>query len=97
MFVGHSVLADMAFGLENRGVPPHTISERVRNTARALGIDETLLAADTDQLSGGQLQLVVFAGVLVLQPRLIIVDEPLANLDWDSATRLLQAIRVYAN
>lgn len=95
--VGHSVLADMAFGLENRSVPPHTISERVRNTARALGIDEALLAADTDQLSGGQLQLVAFAGVLVLQPKLIIVDEPLANLDWDSATRLLQAIRVYAN
>jgi energy-coupling factor transport system ATP-binding protein len=91
--VGHSVLADIAFGLENRGVPAGQILDRVHQVADALQIGDELLGADTHELSGGQLQLVAFAGILVLRPKLIIADEPLANLDPDAADRVLLAIR----
>lgn len=95
--VGHSVLADVAFGLENRGVPAGDILARVHRVARRLGINESLLSAGTNELSGGQLQLVAFAGLLVMRPRLIIVDEPLANLDPDAASRLLRSVREYVD
>lgn len=91
--VGHSVLADIAFGLENRGLPATQILDRVHAVADSLQIDDDLLGASTHELSGGQLQLVAFAGILVLRPRLIIADEPLANLDPDAAVRVLRALR----
>lgn len=91
--VGHSVLADIAFGLENRGVPATQILDRVYQVADALEIGTDLLGAATHELSGGQLQLVAFAGILVLQPKLIIADEPLANLDPDAADLVLRAVR----
>ncbi|MGW1738298.1 ABC transporter ATP-binding protein [Nocardia sp. NPDC001965] len=91
--VGHSVLADLAFGLENRGVDPAEIRGRVRQVAEMLAIPDELLAAATHELSGGQLQLVAFAGILVLRPSVIVVDEPLANLDPDAAFGVLRALR----
>ncbi|MGJ6123446.1 ATP-binding cassette domain-containing protein [Mycolicibacterium sp. Y3] len=91
--VGHSVLADIAFGLENRGLPAAQILDRVHEVADALQIDSELLDAATHELSGGQLQLVAFAGILALQPKLIIADEPLANLDPDAADQVLRALR----
>ncbi|WEO76318.1 ABC transporter ATP-binding protein [Cryobacterium sp. SO2] len=92
--VGHSVLAELAFGLENRGVRPAEILSRAHAVARRLGI-ENLLETAPHELSGGQLQLVAFAGILILEPALIIVDEPLANLDPDASHRLLGAVREY--
>ncbi|SCX02651.1 ABC transporter ATP-binding protein [Mycolicibacterium fluoranthenivorans] len=91
--VGHSVLADIAFGLENRGLPAAQILDRVHDVADALQIGSALLDAATHELSGGQLQLVAFAGILALQPKLIIADEPLANLDPDAADQVLRALR----
>ncbi|WP_040792511.1 ABC transporter ATP-binding protein [Nocardia paucivorans] len=95
--VGHSVLADLAFGLENRGVAPEHIESRVRGVVEELGIPDELLHAATHELSGGQLQLVAFAGVLVLRPRVIVVDEPLANLDPDAAVGVLGALREHVD
>lgn len=95
--VGHSVLSDIAFGLENRGTPAEEILSRVKAVATTLGIDDALLAASTHELSGGQLQLVAFAGILVLRPRLIVLDEPLANLDPDAAAGVLKAVREYVD
>jgi energy-coupling factor transporter ATP-binding protein EcfA2 len=95
--VGHSVLADIAFGLENRGIAAPEIRARIHEVAETLGLGAELLGATTHELSGGQLQLVAFAGVLVLDPRLIVVDEPLANLDPDAAARLLTALRDYVD
>ena len=92
--VGHSVLAELAFGLENRGVRPAEILRRAQAVAHRLGIDD-LLERAPHELSGGQLQLVAFAGILILEPALIIVDEPLANLDPDASHRLLDAVREY--
>ena len=94
--VGHNVLAELAFGLENRGVRPTEILSRAQAVARRLGIED-LLASAPHELSGGQLQLVAFAGILILEPALIIVDEPLANLDPDASHRLLDAVREYVH
>ena len=94
--VGHSVLAEIAFGLENRGTPPAEIRERALRVAERLGLTE-MLATPPHELSGGQLQLVAFAGILVLDPQVIVVDEPLANLDPDAADVLLRAVRDYVD
>jgi energy-coupling factor transport system ATP-binding protein len=95
--VGHSVLADIAFGLENRGVRADEIMARVNVVAETLGIDDALLSASTHELSGGQLQLVAFAGILILEPHLIVLDEPLANLDPGAAAGVLRALREYVD
>jgi energy-coupling factor transport system ATP-binding protein len=95
--VGHSVVADIAFGLENRGVHRHEIIKRVDNVAASLSISDELLATSTRELSSGQMQLIAFAGVLVMQPRLIIVDEPLANLDPGAGARLLCSLRDFVD
>lgn len=92
--VGTTVLAELAFGLENRGVAPDEIRRRAEEIAARLGIDH-LLSSSTHELSGGQLQLVAFAGILILEPRVVVVDEPLANLDPDAAHRLLSAVHEY--
>ena len=92
--VGTTVLSELAFGLENRGVPPAEIRERAHEIAARLGIDH-LLDTSTHELSGGQLQLVAFAGILILEPKVIVIDEPLANLDPDAAHRLLSAVHDY--
>lgn len=94
--VGHTVLAELAFGLENRGVAPREILSRCLAVADQLGITDLLPRAPRE-LSGGQLQLAAFAGVLVLEPRVVVVDEPLANLDLDAAERLLAALRAYVD
>ncbi|MEV0109319.1 ATP-binding cassette domain-containing protein [Nocardia sp. NPDC050799] len=95
--VGHSVTADIAFGPENRRLDPDEIRARIQRVAETLGLSPELLAAGTHELSGGQLQLVAFAGILVLEPRVIIVDEPLANLDPDAAVQVLRALREYVD
>ncbi|WP_159856169.1 ABC transporter ATP-binding protein [Rathayibacter sp. VKM Ac-2754] len=94
--VGHSVLAEIAFGLENRGTAPAEIRERAHRVAERLGLTP-LLRTPPHELSGGQLQLVAFAGILVLEPRVIVIDEPLANLDPDAADVLLRAVRAYVD
>ncbi|KQQ06062.1 MULTISPECIES: ABC transporter ATP-binding protein [unclassified Rathayibacter] len=94
--VGHSVLAEIAFGLENRGTAPAEIRERAHRVAERLGLTP-LLQTPPHELSGGQLQLVAFAGILVLEPRVIVIDEPLANLDPDAADVLLRAVRDYVD
>ena len=92
--VGTSVLAELAFGLENHGVAPTEILRRASAVASRLGI-EHLLDSAPHELSGGQLQMVAFAGILILEPAVIVVDEPLANLDPDAADRLLGAVKEY--
>ncbi len=95
--VGHSVIADIAFGMENRAIPVGEMRSRIGVVTSMLEIDDKLLSADTSELSGGQLQLIAFAGVMVTRPRLIIVDEPLANLDAYVASRILKTIRQHVD
>lgn len=90
--VAATVRGDIAFGLENRGVERETIRDRLEQVAAELAISP-LLDRPTAALSGGERQKVALAGVLALQPRIMLLDEPLANLDPATAMDLLAFLR----
>lgn len=71
---------DVAFGCENLGVPRQRIWPRVRDALDAVGLDVPL-DRPTKALSGGQKQRLALAGALAMQPGLLLLDEPTANLD----------------
>lgn len=74
------VLHELMFGLENTGLPTVEMRQRVAEMAHFFGL-EPLLHQETHTLSGGQKQMVNLASVLLLRPRLLLLDEPLAQLD----------------
>lgn len=75
-----TVWHELAFGLENLGVPQDEMRRRVAEVAHFFGI-EPWVRAETETLSGGQKQLVNLAAVLALRPRVLVLDEPTAQLD----------------
>ena len=79
--------SELAFGLENAGCPPEEIHARVAETVEALGL-ESLCGQSIFSLSGGQKQLLAFASVYAMGPKLYILDEPTANLDRETIERL---------
>ncbi|MEV4776257.1 ABC transporter ATP-binding protein [Microbacterium sp. LWH12-1.2] len=88
---------DVAFGCENLGVPRPEIWSRVGAALNAVGLDVPL-DRQTKALSGGQKQRLALAGILAMQPGLVLLDEPTANLDpqgvievRDAVERMLQA------
>jgi energy-coupling factor transport system ATP-binding protein len=78
--VATSVADDIAFGLENLGVPPAEIESRVAEAAARFGVSD-LLDTEPHWLSGGQKQRTALAGVMALRPDIIILDEPTSMLD----------------
>ena len=94
--VASNVFEEVAFGLENQGVPVAEIRERVEATLRDLNLWR-LQARDTFTLSGGEKQKLAVAGVLVLRPQVLLLDEPLANLDPASARETLAMCRALAD
>ena len=94
--VGSTVEAELAFGPENFGIDRATIRDRIRRVADVAEIGP-LLARETSALSGGELQLLAMAGILMMEPRLYVIDEPLANLDPATAGRLLGILRTLAD
>ena len=78
--IGQVVEEDVGFGPENMGVPTKEIWERVEESLKAVGMYEYRLHAP-HLLSGGQKQRVAIAGVLAMQPRCVVLDEPTAMLD----------------
>jgi energy-coupling factor transport system ATP-binding protein len=94
--VGATVESELAFGPENLGLPREEIRELIRSVGARAGI-ESLLGRETSALSGGERQLLAMAGILMMRPRLYVVDEPLANLDPATAARLLATLRDLAD
>ena len=82
---------DVAFGCENLGVPRDDIWRRVRHSLEQVGLDVPL-DRNTSALSGGQKQRLALAGVLAMQPGLIVLDEPTANLDPEGVTEVRDAV-----
>lgn len=90
--IGAYVLNEVAFGLENLAVPRQEILRRVERVLDFLGITH-LRERETFALSGGEKQKVAIAGTLVMEPDVILLDEPLSSLDPASAQETLQLIR----
>ncbi len=90
-FVAEIVEDEMAFALENAGLPLPTMRKRVEEALHALGIDH-LRARRVNTLSGGERQRVAIAAVLTLQPRVLVLDEPTSQLDPQSAEEVLDSL-----
>lgn len=85
------VQEDVGFGPENLGVPTEEIWQRVENSLKAVGMWE-YREHSPNKLSGGQKQRVVIAGVMAMEPKCIILDEPTAMLDPDGRKEVLEAV-----
>lgn len=94
--VGSYVRNEVAFGLENLGFTREEIDQRVDETLKYLGILH-LRDRETFSISGGEKQKVALAGVLVMKPRVLLLDEPLASLDPASAHEALNLFRELAD
>lgn len=82
---------ELAFGLENLGTPPDVIRRRVAETASYFGMEQWL-DSDPALLSGGQKQLLNLAAVMIMQPRLLLLDEPTAQLDPIAAANFITTL-----
>jgi len=94
--LGTKVLNEVAFGLENLGLPREEIYSRVDRSLEQLNIIH-LRDRETFNLSGGEKQKVALAGVLAMEPDILLLDEPLASLDPVSAQETLLAVRDLAD
>jgi len=87
-----TVEKEIAFGLESLGLPPEHIDRRIDEVAGAFDIRH-LLSTSPENLSGGEKRLVAIASVICLDPSVIVLDEPFANLDHESAVRVRQILK----
>lgn len=76
-----TVRKDIAFGPGNLGINGEELEARVRSAAAQVGLEEELLDKSPFELSGGQKRRVAIAGVLAMQPKVLVLDEPTAGLD----------------
>lgn len=83
---------DVAFALENLGVPPDEIRRRVDDALRAVGMYEFRRHAP-HMLSGGQKQRIAIAGVIAVMPRCVVLDEPTAMLDPQGRREVMEVVR----
>ena len=79
-FVGATVQDDVAFGMENRGVPREEMEKRIHRSLQAVNMTEYLLT-EPHRLSGGQKQRVAIAGIIAISPKVLILDEATVMLD----------------
>lgn len=90
-----TVFKDIAFGPKNMGLDEKEISSRVHETAESIGLSEELLERSPFELSGGQKRRVAIAGVMAMEPRILILDEPTAGLDPAGRDKILGLIKDY--
>ena len=76
-----TVLKDVAFGPQNFGVSVEEAEAIAREKLALVGIDESLFERSPFELSGGQMRRVAIAGILAMEPRILVLDEPTAGLD----------------
>ncbi len=76
-----TVLKDVAFGPQNFGVSEEDAEQIAREKLALVGIDESLFNRSPFELSGGQMRRVAIAGILAMEPAILVLDEPTAGLD----------------
>ena len=89
--IGTGVEEEVGFGPENLGVPTDEIWKRVENSLRAVGMLERRKDSP-NKLSGGQKQRVAIAGVIAMEPKCIVLDEPTAMLDPNGRKEVIEAV-----
>ncbi|WP_026693504.1 energy-coupling factor ABC transporter ATP-binding protein [Peribacillus kribbensis] len=92
-FVGTTVQDDVAFGLENAGIPREEMITRVGDALHKVNMDQ-FLNQEPHHLSGGQKQRVAIAGVVALSPSVIILDESTSMLDPKGREEVLETVRM---
>ena len=90
-----TVYKDIAFGPKNMGLKPEEIDRRVREAAKLVGLTDEQLEVSPFDLSGGQKRRVAIAGVIAMEPEVLILDEPTAGLDPASRAAVLENIETY--
>ncbi len=90
-----TVYKDIAFGPKNMGLSPEEIDRRVRESAAIVGLREDQLEVSPFDLSGGQKRRVAIAGVIAMEPEVLILDEPTAGLDPKGREGILKNIEDY--
>ena len=91
-FVGATVEDDVAFGLENKGVPYEEMASRVQEALEFVGMSE-FKDREPARLSGGQKQRVAIAGIVAMRPSILILDEATSMLDPEGRQELIQSIK----
>ena len=90
-----TVYKDIAFGPTNMGLSKGEIDERVRNAAKYVGILDEMLGKSPFDLSGGEKRRVAIAGVISMEPEILILDEPTSGLDPMGREQILELIKNY--
>lgn len=90
-----TVEKDIAFGPKNMGLSDKEVAARVKEAARLTGLSEDYLEKSPFELSGGEKRRVAIAGVLAMQPEVLILDEPTAGLDPKGREYILSEIKAY--
>ena len=90
-----TVYKDIAFGPKNMGLDDEEIDRRVREAAGFVGVEEELFEKSPLELSGGQKRRIAIAGVIAMEPKLLILDEPTAGLDPAGCRQIMDNIIAY--
>jgi len=90
-----TVFKDIAFGPKNIGLSEEEITVRVTRAAQAMGVHDSWLERSPFDLSGGQKRRVALAGVIAMEPQILVLDEPAAGLDPYGRDKVLSQIKKY--
>ena len=88
-----TVYKDIAFGPKNMGLDEGEIDRRVKSAARFVGLKDEYLQRSPFELSGGQKRRVAIAGVMAMEPKILVLDEPAAGLDPEGREMILSQVK----
>ena len=87
------VLKDVSFGPKNQGLPDEEVLARAREAMRSVGLDESYETRSPFELSGGQKRRAAIAGILAMNPEMLVLDEPTAGMDPKGRDEILELLK----